>query len=153
MTMTITPTRADDIPALGQILDQTELFPSDMLKDMLAPALNGSSPALWLTAQLDGTAIGFSYSEPEMLAEGAWNMLAIAIAPEHQGKGHGADLVRATEAQLRETAQRLLIVETSGLEAFASTRRFYDAAGYDQEARIRDFWADGDDKVISRKRP
>jgi len=60
MTLTITPTRADDIPALGQIIDQTELFPSDMLKDMLEPALVGSSPALWLTAQLDGTAIGFS---------------------------------------------------------------------------------------------
>jgi ribosomal protein S18 acetylase RimI-like enzyme len=152
MTLTITPTRADDIPALGQILDQTELFPSEMLKEMLMPALDGSHPALWLTAHLDGSAIGFSYTEPEMLAEGAWNMLAIAIAPDHQGKGHGADLVRATEAQLRQNAQRLLIVETSGLAAYAATRRFYDTAGYDQEARIRDFWADGDDKVIFRKR-
>lgn len=152
MTLTITPTRADDIPALGQILDQTELFPSEMLKEMLMPALDGSHPALWLTAHLDGSAIGFSYTEPEMLAEGAWNMPAIAIAPDHQGKGHGADLVRATEAQLRQNAQRLLIVETSGLAAYAATRRFYDTAGYDQEARIRDFWADGDDKVIFRKR-
>jgi ribosomal protein S18 acetylase RimI-like enzyme len=152
MTLTITPTRADDIPALRQILDQTELFPSEMLKEMLMPALDGSHPALWLTAHLDGSAIGFSYTEPEMLAEGAWNMLAIAIAPDHQGKGHGADLVRATEAQLRQNAQRLLIVETSGLAAYAATRRFYDTAGYDQEARIRDFWADGDDKVIFRKR-
>lgn len=152
MTIIFTPTRAEDIAALQQILDQTELFPSDMLRDMLAPALDGSSPALWLTAHLDGTAIGFSYTEPEMLAEGAWNMLAIAIAPDQQGKGHGAGLVRATEAQLRQNAQRLLIVETSGLDAFTSTRRFYDAAGYDQEARIRDFWADGDDKVIFRKR-
>ncbi|UWR16841.1 GNAT family N-acetyltransferase [Sulfitobacter sp. M368] len=152
MTLTITPTRADDIPALGQILDQTELFPPEMLKEMLMPALDGSHPALWLTAHLDGSAIGFSYTEPEMLAEGAWNMLAIAIAPDHQGKGHGADLVRATEAQLRQNAQRLLIVETSGLAAYAATRRFYDTAGYDQEARIRDFWADGDDKVIFRKR-
>jgi len=152
MTIIFTPTRAEDIAALQQILDQTELFPSDMLREMLAPALDGSSPALWLTAHLDGTAIGFSYTEPEMLAEGAWNMLAIAIAPDHQGKGHGADLVRATEAQLRQNAQRLLIVETSGLDAFTSTRRIYDAAGYDQEARIRDFWADGDDKVIFRKR-
>lgn len=152
MTLTITPTRADDIPALRQILDQTELFPSEMLKEMLMPALDGSHPALWLTAHLDGSAIGFSYTEPEMLAEGAWNMLAIAIAPDHQGKGHGADLVRATEAQLRQNAQRLLIVETSGLAVYAATRRFYDTAGYDQEARIRDFWADGDDKVIFRKR-
>ncbi|MBM1632365.1 GNAT family N-acetyltransferase [Sulfitobacter mediterraneus] len=152
MTLTITPTRADDIPALRQILDQTELFPPEMLKEMLMPALDGSHPALWLTAHLDGSAIGFSYTEPEMLAEGAWNMLAIAIAPDHQGKGHGADLVRATEAQLRQNAQRLLIVETSGLAAYAATRRFYDTAGYDQEARIRDFWADGDDKVIFRKR-
>ena len=46
---------------------------------------------------------------------------------------------------------RLIVVDTSGIEDFAGTRAFYARSGYDEEARIRDFWATGDDKVIFRK--
>ena len=44
-----------------------------------------------------------------------------------------------------------MIVDTSGTDDFAMTRKFYSQNGYEEEARIRDFWADGDDKVIFRK--
>ena len=44
-----------------------------------------------------------------------------------------------------------MIVDTSGTEAFAETRAFYRKNGYTEEARIRDYWADGDDKITFRK--
>ncbi|GFE52539.1 hypothetical protein So717_42920 [Roseobacter cerasinus] len=47
---------------------------------------------------------------------------------------------------------RLLIVDTSGTEAFDDTRRFYAKNSYATEAKIRGFWADGDDKIIFAKR-
>jgi hypothetical protein len=46
---------------------------------------------------------------------------------------------------------RLLIIETSGLASFERTRAFYRALGYDEEARIREFFKAGDDKVVFRK--
>ena len=46
---------------------------------------------------------------------------------------------------------RVLIVDTSGTAAFEQTRAFYLKNGYEAEARILDFWADGDDKVTFRK--
>ncbi|MCV6597485.1 MAG: N-acetyltransferase, partial [Mangrovicoccus sp.] len=85
------------------------------------------------------------------LAEGTVNMLALAVHPERPGTGMGAALVAAAEAHLGTKDQRILIVETSGTEAFARTRAFYLQNGYEEEARIRDFWAKGDDKVIFRK--
>jgi len=78
-------------------------------------------------------------------------MLALAVHPHVQGKGYGAALVRAAEAHLREAGHRILIVDTSGTDDFAQTRAFYAHLGYAEEARIRDFWADGDDKVTFRK--
>jgi hypothetical protein len=60
-------------------------------------------------------------------------------------------LVKAAEQHLKDKGQRILIVETSGTDAFALTRKFYAQSGYDEEARIRDFWAPADDKVIFRK--
>ena len=57
----------------------------------------------------------------------------------------------AAEQHLRSKGQRNLIVDTSGTDDFALTRRFYAQNGYEEEAPIRDFWAAGDDKVIFRK--
>jgi len=78
-------------------------------------------------------------------------MLALALRPDLQGKGLGATLVKAVEQHLRAQQQRILIVDTSGADAFAQARKFYAQNGYEEEARIRDFWAKGDDKVIFRK--
>ncbi len=147
----ITTTSIDDVPSLKEVLDRTGLFPSDMLSDMLTPALAGETEAFWLTYRHDGKAVGFCYTVAEELAEGTWNMLALAVHPEFQGKGFGTALVSAAEQHLRDKGERILLVVTSGSDDFALTRKFYAQNGYEEEARIRDFWAEGDDKVIFRK--
>ena len=148
----IKPTVSSDVPALQTVLDETGLFPSEMLHDMLAGFLGDASEDIWLTCHLQDQAVGFCYAVPEQLTEGTWNMLALAVLPAHQGSGCGAALVTYLEALLRERGQRILIVDTSGSEDFAPTRRFYKTIGYAEEARIRDFWAKGDDKVTFWKR-
>lgn len=75
-------------------------------------------------------------------------MLALAVLPLLQGKGHGGALVAQLETTLKGRDQRLLIADTSGVAAFARTREFYRKNGYTEEARIRDFWAAGDDKIV-----
>lgn len=140
-------TIAADVPALIGVIDETDLFPSDMLEEMLAPSPAGQNDAICLTC-LHGTApVGLCYSEPERMADAVWNMRALAILPAVQGNGLGGQLVSHMERVLTATGQRLLIVDTSGTEDFALTRSFYQKAGYEEEARIRDYWAVGDDKV------
>ena len=75
-------------------------------------------------------------------------MLAIAILPKRQGGGKGGAIVAALEAHLAESGNRVLIADTSGTDDFAQTREFYRKNGYVEEARIRDFWAEGDDKIV-----
>ena len=150
-TPTIKPTSSDDVAALQTVVDETGLFPSEMLPEMLAPSLAGETEAFWLTCHLEGEAVGLCYTVPEELADGTWNMLALAVRPDLQGKRLGQALVQAAEVHLKEKGQRILIVDTSGTDDFALTRTFYAQNGYDEEARVRDFWADGDDKVVFRK--
>ena len=45
-----------------------------------------------------------------------------------------------------------MIVETSGADEFRLTRKFYENLNYHKEATIRDFWSEGDDKVIYWKK-
>jgi len=147
--MNIRPTTPDDIPGLQAVLDATDLFPSEILPDMLAES--DDAEALWFTCAVDGAAVGFCYTVPEEMTEGTWNMLAIAVMPARHRSGHGAALVARVEAALRERGARLVIVDTSGTDGFADTRAFYAALSYGEEARIRDFWDAGDDKVTFRK--
>jgi ribosomal protein S18 acetylase RimI-like enzyme len=82
------------------------------------------------------------------MTDGTWNLYLLAVHPQHQGQGLGAALVRQIEQDLRSTGARVLLIETSGVPDFAGQRGFYTRLGYHQEARIREFYAPGDDKVV-----
>lgn len=144
---TIRPLRRDDLAAAEALIAAVDLFPPEMLPGMAAPFLEGADE-LWLV--VEGGA-GLAYAAPERLTDGTWNLLLMAVAPARQGQGLGRQLVAAVEAALQEKGTRLLLVETSGVPDFARQRRFYRRLGFRREARIRDFYQAGDDKVVFAK--
>ena len=146
MTGTVRPLEANDIPRLAAIIDAVELFPGDELAGMVADR----SDAIWLTL-LEHEPIGMAYCIPEALTDGTWNLLAIAVAPSHQSFGQGTILLQALEDVVVQREGRLLVIDTSGGDDFVASRAFYLRGGYTEEARIRDFWAPGDDKVTYTK--
>ena len=150
MTITIRPARAADVSAIGEIADATELFPSEMLPAMIAGYLDNSAEDIWFTA--DDPVAGFGFCEPERMTEGTWNLLAIGVAPGGQGAGVGRAMLRYLEAELAARGARILLVETLGAPEFDATRRFYLANGFVEEARIRDFYEEGGDKIVFWKR-
>ena len=151
MTISIRPAVAGDVASIGRLAEATDLFPAEMLGDMIAGFLDGSKPDIWFVADDSGPQ-GFGFCEPERMADGAWNLLAIGVAPDRQGQGTGAAMLRYLEAALKKAGARILIVETLGTDEFQPTRDFYLKNGFDEEARIRDFYEDGGDKVVFWKR-
>lgn len=143
--------RPADLAALQSVAVATGLFPPEMLPDMISPFLAGDEDSFWLTAVAEHKPVGLAFTQVEPMTEGTWNMLALAVHPDYQGKGLGRMIVQKVEHTLVEKAARLVIVDTSGTESFAKARAFYQALGYEVEARIRDFWSAGDDKVTLRK--
>lgn len=151
----IRPITRDDTNAVMTLADATGLFqPNELevLGEVLADYLGGDPDRdhFWL-ADDEGGLVGTAYCVPEPMAYGIWNLLFIAVRPDLQGQGHGSALLLYVEQALRERGVRLLLVETSGLGTFEQTRAFYRKHGYDEEARIRDYYRAGDDKVIFRK--
>lgn len=147
----IRPVIEADLPFLKQVIDEVELFPSDMLDGMLAASLTDPTcKEVWLTFDA-GKPCAVGYCSPEQMTEGTWNQLLIAVSPAKQGTGIGTALLKEMEQRLAKTGQRILLVETSGLPDFEATREFYRKRGFEKEARIRDFYAAGDDKIVFRK--
>ncbi len=147
----IRPATRDDTAALKAVIDANDLFPSGMLDDMMAGYFNGDAASgFWLTLD-DGGPVAVAYYAPERMTQGTWNLYLIAVHPDRQGQGRGAALLRHVEPVLAARGERVLLVETSGLPSFERTRTFYHKCGYEQEARIREFYQAGEDKVIFRK--
>ncbi len=150
----IRPSTPDDTIALIAIADEIGFQPNELeeLSEMLSDYFSGDSDSdrFWLTDD-DNEPVGVAYCEPERMTNRTWNLQLIAIRPDRQGQGRGATLLRYVEQTLTARGGRMLLVETSGLPDFERTRAFYRKCGYEEEARIRDFYAAGDDKVVFRK--
>ncbi len=143
----------EDVQGLKEVLDSSELFPSQYLDDMISDYLNNAeSEEIWFTGVSDGNIIGLGYCRPEKFTDGTYNLLAIAVRKEFQGKGIGRDMMGFIEQQLREKSKRILIVETSSDPQYKLTKEFYEKRDYRQEATIQDFWKEGEDKVIFWKK-
>ncbi len=142
-----------DIEYLKAVLDSSELFSSDMLDDMLHDFLNNEkSTDIWFTSIQDGIPISIAYCAPEKMTEGTYNLYAIAVDKAHQEKGVGTKMMNYIEALLKEQNHRVLLVETSALPEYELTRKFYHKCKYKQEAIIRDFYQEGEDKVVFWKK-
>ena len=144
----IRPAQRSDIPAIKSVVKDAELFPPEMLDDMIAGYLEVKTRGIWFVAVADGHIVGFGYCEPERMTSGTWNLLAIGLLARYRGRGIGGAMMRYLENRLRTGGGRVLIVETMGTPAYARTRAFYTANGYAEEARIREFYEPGGDKIV-----
>src|SRR5690606_25247291 len=99
----------------------------------------------------DGSLAGYIIYGPTPCTLGTWDIYWIAVAPAFQRGGVGSLLIDEVERRLSGRA-RLILVETSGQPLYASTRAFYERRGFTEVARIPDFYADGDDRVILARR-
>lgn len=143
----------EDIAGIKAVLDSSGLFPSELLDDMISDYLmNSESEDIWFVMKNDNQILGMGYCVPEQLTNGTYNLLAIAVRKELQGKGLGKKMMAFIENLLRDASKRILIVETSSDPQFELTRQFYIKLGYTQEAILRDFWDAGEDKVIFWKK-
>ena len=153
------PATPVDTPALIDLAIATELFSPDeaeFLREMLGHFHAGHSGAdhrvqVWGD---DPTAppVGVVYFGPNAMGDRTWDLLWISVAPDRQGQGIGGQLIRFTEAHIRAVGGGLLLIDTSSLPRFDATHAFYVNHGYAEVARIPDFYADGDSKVIFAKR-
>jgi ribosomal protein S18 acetylase RimI-like enzyme len=102
----------------------------------------------FLVARQADEILGFACYGQRPLTEGTYDLYWIGVDQNRQSRGIGKALLSEVENRIRSSGGRLLIAETAGREAFEPTRRFYLSAGYELEARIRDFYKPGDDLVM-----
>ena len=153
MNKQIRPVVLNDIDDLKIVIDSSELFPSEYLEDMISDYFNNSdSEEIWFTYVENNKPVAIGYCVPEKLTEGTYNLLAIGVGSANQRTGIASEMMLYIEQYLKTKGARILIVETSSDDAQAGARNFYQKIGYTREAVIRDFWKEGEDKIVFWKK-
>ena len=140
-----------DHTALMALASASGLFESEQIELLAAMLKSPGEDDIWFTDEGDTGPVGVAYLAPEKMTHGTWNLYWIAVHPEQQRQGRGQAILNHIQQWLRGQRVRILLVETAGTDDFDYVRQFYAESGFEQEARIRDFYDDGVDKVIFRK--
>jgi ribosomal protein S18 acetylase RimI-like enzyme len=81
----------------------------------------------------------------------SFDLYWIAVDPRFQRFGVGKRLLADVERRIAAAGGRQIYVDTSGRADYAPTRAFYERSGFRCEARLKDYYAPGDDRLIFAK--
>ena len=154
MGVTIRPLHAADRDALdGIVRAQRNFTPEEMetAMEVIDEALAGDPEYIVTVIEDEGRVTGYECHGPTPLTHGTFDLYWIAVDPRAQKRGYGQQLMRAAEDDVARRGGRLLLIETSSQESYGATIRFYERAGYDLAARIKNFYRLGDDKLVFAK--
>ena len=145
--------RLGDLTALRKLIDGTGAFypperaiALELLEERLRKgAKSGYS---FFFAERRGELVGYCAWGAVPLTRRSFDLYWIAVAPLAQGLGVGRQLLTLAEQAVGRRGGGQMYIETSSRAAYARTRRFYRAARYRRVARLADFYAPGDHKMV-----
>ena len=175
------PLRAADRPRVEAILRATSVFRDEEVEVALElfdeafgtrrePVAANTAPAATTPVPADATLappdylfvgafgstsrslLGYACYGPTPATDRTYDLYWIAVDPGVQGTGTGTRLIAEVERRLEHDGARLLVIETSSRPEYEPTRHFYTSRGYTEAARVGEFYAPGDDRVIYTKR-
>lgn len=148
--------RHSDRGAVRVIVERTEFFRADevdvaveLVDEHLVRGL--ATGYHFVFAEMEGAVIGYVCYGPIACTVASYDLYWIAVDPAQQGKGIGRELIQATEARIAAAGGRRIYIDTSGQPKYAPTRAFYERSGFRCAARLVDFYALGDDRLIYEK--
>jgi GNAT superfamily N-acetyltransferase len=99
-------------------------------------------------AEIDSVLAGYACFGPIACTTASFDLYWIAVEPSYQRLGIGRSLVNEVERQIAAAGGGRIYIDTSGKEQYAPTRAFYERNGFHCDARLKDFYAPCDDRVI-----
>lgn len=147
------PTVEDDRAAIEKLLRRTGLFREGEVRvamEVLDVYLyrEGQEDYRVFSAFVGQRVGGYVCFGPNTMTEGTFELYWIAVDPPFQGQGLGTALMETAEGEAARRGARMLVAETSSRPDYTPALTFYRRRGYLVTARVPDYYAPGDDKLI-----
>jgi ribosomal protein S18 acetylase RimI-like enzyme len=97
-------------------------------------------------------AIGYICYGPTPMTEGTFDLYWIAVDPDFQEKGAGSKLLDFLVKAVKVRGGRMILADTSTVPFYEKTRKFYVKNGFQEVARIPDYYRPGNDRITFYRR-
>ncbi|MBS4027964.1 MAG: GNAT family N-acetyltransferase [Ignavibacteriales bacterium] len=155
--MPIRPTQQKDEEKILDFIRATKVFNDEEIaiaKELLDIYLNDKNQndyEIFSSVNERDEAIGYVCFGQTPATQATYDLYWIAVDPNVHNKGIGTQLLQFTEKYLKNKNARLIIAETSSTSKYESTRAFYIKKGFEQLARINEYYKSDDDLLIYGK--
>jgi GNAT superfamily N-acetyltransferase len=145
-----------DINRVMEIVESTKFFYDhevEIAVELITERLSqGESTGYYFVfAEVDGITVAYSCFGPITMSKTSFDLYWIVTHNDYRGKGIGKKLLEETCKEAKNMGCSIIIAETSGLPHYTPTRAFYENNRFVLEARLKDFYAEGDDKLFYTK--
>ena len=155
--MAIRPFAKEDIAPLKEILLATQVFRAEEIEvaielmEIVIEEPHQEDYVMMTSVDESHVVQGYYCVGPTPMTVSSYDLYWLAVDPKRYGSGVSRELLAHCESHVREHRGTKIIAETSSLPMYARTHAFYLKHGYQEEARIKDYYSAGDDLVIFTK--
>jgi ribosomal protein S18 acetylase RimI-like enzyme len=96
--------------------------------------------------------VGYICYGPTPMTQGTFDLYWIVVDPNFQGKGIGSKLLDFLDEVVRKKGGRMILADTSTIPPYEKTKNFYLQNGFQDVARIPDYYYPGNDRITFCKR-
>lgn len=102
----------------------------------------------YILCEYDSEIIGYTCYGDIPCTKDRYDLYWIVVHNSYRRMDIGKRLICATEKEILKRGGKKLYIETSSREPYYYTRQFYMNCGYKEEAVFKDYYDDGDDKIV-----
>jgi len=156
--MKIRPLVEKDRARLLSMLIKTRSFTSqeiDVAMELIDIVLRDSIQKdykIYCMADGGDQCIGYICYGPTPMTQGTFDLYWIAVDPDFQKQGVGSHLLDFLRKGVNKLKGRMILADTSSIPQYERTKKFYLKNGFQEVARIPDYYHPGNDRMTFCKK-
>lgn len=146
----------NDLINVREIIESTGFFHSheiDVAIELVEEKWEEGAESTYqfIFAEKDGKTIGYTCFGNIPCTLHSYDLYWIAVHNDYRSLGLGKILMDKTEEAIKKLGGKGIYIETSSQEKYIPTQKFYDKCNCELIARFKDFYDEGDDKLVYKK--
>ena len=156
--MKIRPLARKDRAGLLSLLIKTKAFTSKEIDvameliDIVLKDRNQKDYMIECAVNDQNELVGYICYGPCPMTDGTFDLYWIAVSPGLQNKGAGSLLIDFLVEQIAKIQGRMILADTASISEYTKVHRFYLGKGFQEVARIPDYYFQGNDRITFCKR-
>lgn len=144
---------ADDLVGIREVIESSTVFSPEEMNialELVDERLKkgAQSGYHFLVVERCGKMVGYACFGKVAGTISSFDLYWIAVHRDSHKLGIGKALLKKSESIISDMGGERIYIETSSRKSYKAARLFYSYCGYKKEAVLKDFYSQGDDKII-----